>query len=120
MFISHLLATREVEADQSTQTNEGREVEDEEDVLCHDARLKKLKSNYKEYPQNASIISWTIPVDLYSSLQAFQESSVAFRRTPTQNGKPDKEESGYNLITTTEKAEGELLGFCLPAHVLNS
>lgn len=46
MFISHLLATREVEADQGTQTNEGREVEDEEDVLCHDAR-PKLKPNYK-------------------------------------------------------------------------
>lgn len=47
MFISHLLATREVEADQGTQTNEGREIKDEEDVLCHAARPKKLKPNYK-------------------------------------------------------------------------
>lgn len=35
MFISHLLATREVKANQCTQTNEGREVEDEEEVLRH-------------------------------------------------------------------------------------
>lgn len=49
MFISHLLATREVKANQCTQTNEGREVEDEEEVLRHGdtnskrRRLKKTK-----------------------------------------------------------------------------
>lgn len=35
MLISHLLATREVEADQSTKANECRKVKDKEEVLGH-------------------------------------------------------------------------------------
>lgn len=35
MLISHLLATREVEADQSTKANECRKVKDEKEVLGH-------------------------------------------------------------------------------------
>lgn len=45
MFISHLLATRKVEANQGTQANEGREVENEENVFCHIASRSKDTEN---------------------------------------------------------------------------
>lgn len=41
MFISHLLATRKVQADQGTQANEGREIENKKKVFCHIATLPK-------------------------------------------------------------------------------
>lgn len=43
MFISHFLATREIKADQGTQANERREIEDKEDVLCHVAARPNSK-----------------------------------------------------------------------------
>lgn len=107
MFISHLLATREVKANQGTQANEGREVKDKEDVLRHVAPRPKTP-NYKEPPQITSIISWTAPADLYSALQTCPKSSTAFCRTPTQNGKADNKASGYSQTTPTEKAKGQL------------
>lgn len=47
MFISHLLATREIKADQSTQANEGGEIEDKKDVLCHVFKSKTPGLNLK-------------------------------------------------------------------------
>lgn len=47
MFVSHFLATREVEADHGTEANEGREVEDKEKVLRHVAtgiQIQALRS----------------------------------------------------------------------------
>lgn len=77
MFISHLLATREVKTDQGTEANEGREVEDKEDVLRHCATKNcQLKTN----PQIMSVMCRTTPADLYS---LSQKSTSAFRRTPT-------------------------------------
>lgn len=71
MFISHLLATREVEADKGTEANEGREVEDKEEVLGHVAtRPKTPTKNYKVSPKNMSMISCTILADLYRAVQA--------------------------------------------------
>lgn len=35
MFVSHLLATRKIKADQGAQTNEGRKIDDKEDIFCH-------------------------------------------------------------------------------------
>lgn len=78
MFISHLLATRKVEADKGTEANEGREVEDKEEVLRHVAtKIKTPTLNYKESSQNTSIISWTRIADLYSALQGFSNVQKA-------------------------------------------
>lgn len=43
MFVSHFLATRKIKADQGTQANERREIQDKEDVLCHVAARPKSK-----------------------------------------------------------------------------
>ena len=69
MFISHLLATREIKADQRTEANEGREVEDKENVFCHGAtRPIKPTLNYEQTPWIISIISWTITANLCLAL----------------------------------------------------
>jgi len=40
VFISHLLATRKIKADQGTQTNEGGEIQDKKEILSHGPQQK--------------------------------------------------------------------------------
>lgn len=77
MFISHLLATREVKTDQGTKANERGEVEDKKEVLRH-CVIGKTTCKLKTNPQIMSIKCWTTPADLYSAPQACPEKNKCF------------------------------------------